>query len=88
MKFLDKWKEFEAKAVDAAKRGKNERENMRRCFYSGAIAVLSMLETTDTDADDGGLEQVRSLMNEMNQFGREIMDEQQQRSTAKVRKEF
>ena len=88
MTFLERWKAFEAKCVNNGKRGKNEVENMRRCFYSGAIAVLSMLETTDTEKDDGGLEQIRSLMHEMNQFGREIMDEQQQRSTAKVRKEF
>lgn len=89
MTFLERWKDFESKVVNVHQRGKNERENMRRCFYAGAIAMLSLMESTDINSDDGGLEQVRGLMNEMNEFNRELQNERpEQRSTPAVRKEF
>ena len=90
MTFLDRWNQFCERCIDHSRRGKNEVENMRRCFYSGAIAAMTMLETVDTEKDDGGIEQVRSLMREMNEFAKEIMDEPrpEQRSATKVRKEF
>lgn len=74
MTLLDKWMDFEARCVHPHNRGKNEVENMRRCFYSGAVAALSLLEVVDTDKDDGGIGQIRSLMNELNDFHRGITD--------------
>ena len=77
--FKDRWDLFDHKLIQG-KYGPNQRENFRRCFYAGALALAGLMETADMESTDGMMEVVH-IMDELKSSVKGFSDERTEGTT-------